>query len=75
MALIKKPEKASNKQQVRVRMEEAIIKEIEAYCQWAELPSIDYFLEQVSLMALNKDKEWNLYKSGKNASTKKEAVS
>ncbi|CAN5425740.1 hypothetical protein BH10PSE19_BH10PSE19_04660 [soil metagenome] len=65
MPLIKKPEPAAAKQQVRMRLSESLIKEIEDYCKWAELPSQDYFIEQVALMALDKDKEWNNHRSSK----------
>ncbi len=62
MPLIKKPEQTPDKQQIRVRLSEEIFQEIKLYCRWADLPSTDYFFEQVSAMALNKDKEWRDYR-------------
>lgn len=65
MPLIKKPEPIAAKQQMRVRLNGSLIKEIEDYCKWAELPSHDYFIEQVAQMALEKDKEWLAHKNAK----------
>ena len=60
MPIIKKPESPKVDKQFRVRINEDILQEIESYCAWAELPSKDYFIEQASLMALRKDKDWRL---------------
>ncbi|CAN5362816.1 hypothetical protein BH10PSE19_BH10PSE19_10020 [soil metagenome] len=65
MPLIKKPEPIAAKQQMKVRLNQSLIKEIEDYCKWAELPSQDYFIEQVALMALEKDKKWINHRNSK----------
>lgn len=58
MPLLQKPTRAIEKHQIRVRLDQATVDEANAYCEWAGLPSIDYFIEQSMLLALKKDKEW-----------------
>lgn len=58
MPLIKKPGRVKEKKQIRIRLDEDIMQEISDYCDWAELPSLDYFFEQIALIALRKDREW-----------------
>lgn len=63
MALIKKPTTAKVQKQMRIRLDVGVANEISNYCNWAELPSIEYFLEQAAIIALRKDKEWKKIKA------------
>ena len=57
MPLIKKPNLTAEKEQLRIRIEKSILEEVKDYCSWVDI-SLDYFLEQASIMVLKKDKEW-----------------
>ena len=43
---------------VKIKIEKALLDEIEAYAAWAELPSRDTFLTEAAAYVLQKDKEW-----------------
>jgi hypothetical protein len=58
MPLIKKPKKSNDKNQFRIRLDADICHEIDRYCEWAGLPTVDYFIEQSCILALKRDKEW-----------------
>lgn len=57
MPLIKKPDAIRAKKQIRIRLDAELEKEINHYCEWADLPT-DYFFDQVVKLALKKDKDW-----------------
>ena len=50
------------KVQFRVRLNESVIKEIDAYCQWAGIRFRDYFLEKASVHIFKQDSEWLQFK-------------
>lgn len=59
MPIIKKPEPDVEKHQTRIRISKDVYDAALAYYQWAELPSLDYLIEQSLLLTLKKDKEWH----------------
>lgn len=67
MPIIKKPEPDIEKHQTRVRLSKDVYDEAMAYYQWAELPSLDYLIEQALLLTLKKDKEWKFIQKEKSA--------
>jgi len=82
MSLIKKPKKSNDKNQFRIRLDADICHEIDKYCEWAGLPTVDYFIEQACMLALKKDREWkenkhtlNLNQDGKKSEYKNEQES
>lgn len=46
------------KVQFRVRLTESVIKEIDAYCQWAGIRFRDYFIEKACMHIFKQDTEW-----------------
>lgn len=57
MALIK-PKIKQNKVQARISLNESLMSEIKAYCDWAGIEKIDDFIEQSIEFVFSKDKEW-----------------
>jgi len=70
MPLIKKPNKANEKNQFRIRLDSDLCQEIEKYCEWANLPTMDYFIEQACMLALKKDRDWKENKKYNNTLAK-----
>lgn len=52
--------------QFRVRLNENVIKEIDAYCAWAELNNRDYFIEEACKYIFSHSPEWMEYKKNNN---------
>ena len=48
--------------QLRIRVKEHLLKEIEAYNEWAGLHSVNDFIEKASLYILENDLEWSKIK-------------
>lgn len=59
--------KQSKDVQVRVRLKQDVLDEINQYVGWAELPNINVFFEEAALFVLQKDKDWKKEKAKKQA--------
>ena len=57
MALIK-PTIKPKKVQTRIALSEALLAQIQAYCDWANIEKIDDFIEQAIEFVFKKDREW-----------------
>ena len=60
MALItaKKP---TNKEKVKLEIDQEIHSKINKYCEWVGIPNIDHFFEEAATYIFSKDKDWNKY--------------
>lgn len=61
--MIPPPPASEHKIQHRIRLSESILKEIEAYCAWADIHFKDYFIEQACLQIFKKDTSWEKQKN------------
>ncbi|MFM8454891.1 MAG: hypothetical protein ACKOAD_08070 [Gammaproteobacteria bacterium] len=61
MALIKNLENII-KSDVRIKIPVEIKKEIEDYCNWAQIEEISHFITEAARFVLKKDSEWKKYK-------------
>jgi hypothetical protein len=67
--------RASNKEKLKVEISAEIIEKIRNYCEWANISSIDYFIEEAACFVFAKDKEWKAHhKSVKRANKNKTGV-
>ena len=57
MALIK-PKNKHRKIQTRISLDEGLLVNIKAYCDWAKIEKIDDFIEQAIELVFAKDKDW-----------------
>lgn len=62
MPLIHKEQEIPKKGQVRVRLQNNVLDEMQAYCQWAGV-TLDHFLEEAALFVFRKDKSWHKQKT------------
>lgn len=62
MALIK-PKIKRNKVQARISIDESLLSEVKAYCDWAGIEKIDDFIEQAIERVFVKDKDWKSKKA------------
>jgi len=53
-----KPSQKTAKEQMRIYIDQQLIEQIKAYCEWAEIKKIDEFIEQAAQLVLEKDKDW-----------------
>lgn len=60
--LIMREPGSENKIQFRIRMNESVYKEIDAYCQWAGIRVRDYFIEKACQYIFKNDEEWAKFK-------------
>lgn len=61
MALISKEIKIE-KTDFRVRIDQNIKAEIDAYCNWAGIEDINHFFSEAVKIILAKDKDWHKYR-------------
>lgn len=57
MPLIKAKQK-TEKEQIRISIENNIFEKIKQYCEWANVKKHDDFFEQAAEFVLSKDKDW-----------------
>ncbi len=50
---------SSNKKEIYIEKE--ALQNMDAYCQWAQIKSMDDFIEHAALTVFAKDKEWRAY--------------
>ena len=61
MALInKKIEEKISK--VKAELPESIVEEIHQYIEWADLPDLNYFLQEASSHVFSSDRDWKKHK-------------
>lgn len=51
-------DKIKQKEKIKVEIDVEIYKQIQTYCQWADIKSTDTFFEKSALYVLTKDKDW-----------------
>lgn len=68
MALLD-PKKRSKRMQVTFRLEESLISEVSAYCQWLGIARLQDFFEQAADYILKNDKDWKQGKITSKATT------
>lgn len=62
MALIEKKQK-TEKADVRIKINQSIKNEVEAYCSWAGIEGLNHFFSEAAKVVLSKDKDWRQYKA------------
>ena len=62
MPLIQKPQAFPEQIHIKVRIDEALLNEMQAYCAWAEIDK-DYFVAEAIRQVFKKDKDWKDKKS------------
>ena len=63
------PPSNEDKTQLRIRISNTVLKEIEQYCDWAGIKYKDYFIEQACMFIFNSDNDWKVHKE-KHSKTK-----
>lgn len=53
--------RASNKEKLKVEISAEILEKIRNYCQWSDIASIDYFIEEAACFVFAKDKDWKAH--------------
>jgi hypothetical protein len=56
------PQPNDEKTQLRVRISNTVLNEVEQYCEWADIKYRDYFIEQACKYIFNSDNDWKEYK-------------
>lgn len=56
------PQPNEEKTQLRIRISDTVLKEIEEYCRWADIKYKDYFIEQACKYIFTTDSDWKKYK-------------
>ncbi|STY28629.1 Uncharacterised protein [Legionella wadsworthii] len=51
-------EKEDDKIQLRIRMHSLVLKEIEAYCRWANIQYKDFFIQRACEYIFAHDEDW-----------------
>jgi hypothetical protein len=59
------PEKDEDKIQFRIRIKASVYKEIEDYCEWAEIQYKDYFIQRACQYIFTNDESWIKHKNQK----------
>ena len=59
------PEKEENKIKFRVRIRASVYKEIEDYCEWANIPYKDFFIKKACQYIFSNVEEWIHFKNQK----------
>ena len=62
MALIQ-PTIKSKKTPVRLQLDEALLAQVKAYCDWANIDKVDDFVEQAIAFVFAKDRDWKVAQS------------
>ncbi len=57
MALLK-PNNKTSRTQIRVHIDSEILKNIQAYCDWASFDKVDEFVEKAAKLVFKKDRDW-----------------
>lgn len=65
--LIMREPGSENKIQFRIRMTESVYKEIDDYCQWADIRVRDYFIEKACQHIFKNDEEWITFKASRDS--------
>ena len=50
------------KERVKAEVNSEILADIEAYCKWANIDSMGFFIEEAASFVFAKDKEWKNHK-------------
>lgn len=51
---------------IKIELEKGVVQNINAYCEWAGLESMDLFLQEAAQYVLKKDKEWQAARKNNN---------
>lgn len=62
--------KQTNKEKIKLEIDQEILLKINKYCEWVGISNIDQFFEDAATYIFSKDKDWNKYLK----SSKKEIV-
>lgn len=52
------PQDNTEKVQIRIRISQDTLEQISEYCEWADLKTKDYFIEQACQYIFSNDLEW-----------------
>ncbi|KTD21912.1 hypothetical protein [Legionella londiniensis] len=63
------------KEKIKAEINSEILANIQAYCEWANITDLGFFIEEAASFIFAKDKEWKQYKKAKKkrANLKQEA--
>lgn len=50
--------RSTKKEKLKIDINSEIASEIKAYCQWANIDDISYFIEEAACFVFAKDKDW-----------------
>ena len=60
-----KPDKKTVKKYIRISIQESLLEETRAYCQWANIQKLDDFFALAAQFIFKKDKDWKNYRTDK----------
>lgn len=64
MALIKL-KSVKNNQLIKTKIDAKVMKEIKAYCEWAGIFDLGFFIEEIAKAVFRNDPEWKQYQKQK----------
>ena len=64
MAILQPSEK-TKRSQIRVNIDDNLLKQMQAYCDWVGITKVDEFIEQAARHVFKKDKEWAQHQKNK----------
>lgn len=53
---------SNKKEKVKAEINVDVLRQIEQYCQWANIDDIGFFLEEAAYFIFAKDKEWKQHR-------------
>lgn len=68
-------ERAQKKNTVTLEINADVLEQIKAYCAWANISDISWFVEEAACYVFAKDKEWKANKKGQKRNSRKKAIS
>lgn len=64
---------SNKKEKVKAEINVDVLRQIEQYCQWANIDDIGFFLEEAAYFIFAKDKEWKQHRKSLKKAAKETA--
>lgn len=65
---------SQKKEKIKAMINSDIAEQITAYCEWANIDDVGFFLEEAASFVFSKDKEWKQHQKTAKRHTEKESV-
>lgn len=65
---------SQKKEKIKAMINSDIAEQITAYCEWANIDDVGFFLEEAASFVFSKDKEWKQHQKAAKRHTEKESV-